>query len=161
MSRTFRTKLAGTSFKNPNGTDRQTIISDLVQPGQPLILIAEPENEFDKFAVGAWINCKGALHQIGYLDSRLAAEVTRLTAKGGGAAATIEVVTGGTPQHETLGVIFQMTKFDPGEKITQPTIGTSSLTTPLPPQPFLIDPPTPKSYSVGYMIGRIVRKIFT
>lgn len=154
MSRTFHTKLSGTSHKNDDGTDRQTIIRNLVKPAQPLILISEPDNQFDKFAIGAWINCNGALHQVGYLDSRLAAEVTRLMARKGAATATIQTTIGGTAERPTLGVVIEITKFDPADEIVQQSANTPVVTQ----APFIAAPPSPAAYSIGYVVGRFLRK---
>jgi hypothetical protein len=74
----FDGKVAGISHRNADQTSRQQIASTL-GPYDELQLAPEPENPFDPKAV-ALLTPGG--EQVGYLDARLAAEVTRQAIKG-------------------------------------------------------------------------------
>lgn len=117
MAKTFNVKLAGVSHKNDDGTDRQIYIERFAQAGMPLTLKPEPDNRFDPNAVSVWIeDCRRLQKmQIGFLDARLAGEVTRLIKRGGTASAHIVEVVGGSREMPTRGVVIEMTKREPGE----------------------------------------------
>lgn len=114
-ARSFTTKLVGVSHKNTDGMARQAYIKRFAKPGMAVHLKPEPNNPYDPDAVGAWITARSlfifkADVQIGYLDSRLAGEVSRLLARGGSATASIVEIVGGTRGAETLGVVVSITK---------------------------------------------------
>lgn len=117
MPKTFNVKLAGVSHKNADGMARQAYIYRFAKPGMTVHLRPEPNNPYDANAVGAWITARSLIIfkadvQIGYLDSRLAGEVSRLLSRGGTATAQIVEVVGGTSGAETLGVVVSITKSD-------------------------------------------------
>lgn len=115
MPKTFNVKLVGVSHKNADGMARQAYIRRFAKPGMAVHLKPEPNNPYDANAVGAWITARSLIIfkadvQIGYLDSRLAGEVSRLLARGGSATASIAEVIGGSSGAETLGVVIGITK---------------------------------------------------
>lgn len=83
----FFTKLSGVTFDN-----RQDVI-ELLQAGDPLRLVREPDNEFDPMACAVH-DAHGSM--VGYLNRRLAAAIAPLV--DGGVAYDVEVadVTGGS-----------------------------------------------------------------
>lgn len=118
MAKLFNTKLAGVTHKNPDGRARQAYIRRYAKAGMTVHLRPEPSNPHDQNAVGAWITARALLIfkadvQIGYLDSRLAGEITRLLSRGGAATAVIVDVVGGTKGAPTLGVVVQISKSEP------------------------------------------------
>lgn len=117
MPRSFTTKLVGVSFDNQDGSSRQIYIRKHATAGKSILLRAEPDNPYDKNAIGAWIPGDTEAVQIGYLDSRLAGEVRRLLERGGNATASITRVVGGTPGYATYGVVISFRKYEPGEAI--------------------------------------------
>ena len=68
----FDGKVAGTTHRNPDGTSRQQIALTLA-PHDELTLQAEPDNPWDANAI-AVLTAGG--EQLGYLEARLAREVT-------------------------------------------------------------------------------------
>ena len=115
MPKTFNVKLVGVSHKNADGMSRQAYIRRFAKPGMEVHLKPEPNNPYDANAIGAWITARSLIIfkadvQIGYLDSRLAGEVTRLLSRGGTASAVIVEIVGGTSGAETLGVVASITK---------------------------------------------------
>lgn len=115
MARTFNVKLVGVTHKNSDGSARQAYIRKFAKQGMPLMLRPEPNNPYDKNAVGAWITATVFWFfkediQLGYLDSRLAEEISRLINQGGSASAKIAEIVGGTPGAESYGVIAEITK---------------------------------------------------
>lgn len=113
--RSFTTKLVGVSHKNADGMARQAYIKRFAKTGMAIHLKPEPNNPYDPNAVGAWVTARSLFFfkadvQIGYLDSRLAGEISRLLARGGTATAQIVEVIGGTRGAETLGVVVSLTK---------------------------------------------------
>ncbi len=108
-ARTFATKVVGVTRRNVDGRSRQDVIRDCAI-GDDVLLVPEPDNPADPHAIAVY---RSNGHQIGYLDRRLAGEVSRLVPRGGGAKASIKDIVGGTEGAPTLGVVLQMTKTDP------------------------------------------------
>ena len=69
----FFTKIAGVTFRNPDGSSRQRIIKEC-RVGEALLLIREPDNPIDKFAVKV---VRGNGQQLGYLGRNIAREGDR------------------------------------------------------------------------------------
>jgi HIRAN domain-containing protein len=69
----FYTKVAGTTFPNPDGSSRPAVI-EACKTIDSLMLRAEPDNPFDPNAIAV---CRKNGDQLGYLDRRLAGEITR------------------------------------------------------------------------------------
>lgn len=100
-SNSFHTKLAGVSKKNSDGSSRQKIIEECVWKGHPLDLIPEPDNPYDKNAVGVWWSKD---RQIGYLSAQVAETVSPLISQGIPVSAVVTDVTGGDGDNRTRGV---------------------------------------------------------
>jgi len=67
--------VAGTGFKNSNGSDRASIIRNNVKEGTVVFLVREPNNEHDPNAVAVFIEVGGLFgfgkskKQIGYIKA--------------------------------------------------------------------------------------------
>ena len=67
--------VAGTGFKNRDGTDRAAIIRDHVRDGMSVRLVREPDNEHDINAIAVYIEAGGIFgfgkreRQIGYIKA--------------------------------------------------------------------------------------------
>lgn len=109
----IKTKVAGVSHRNSNGSDRQTIIKKHIRNGKKLTLIREPQNKYSKNATGVWYIKKGILRkrkfQIGYLSQFIADEVAPLLDKGWNANATVMNVSGGSRKKPARGVNIKIT----------------------------------------------------
>ena len=108
-SETFYSKLAGVSARNPDGFERQRLIRSFCKPGMPLIFRREPDNPYDKNAIGVWIKTRVFFFftkeiQMGYLNLDVAKELSKLMDRGGSVSGYISEVTGGTRDKENLGV---------------------------------------------------------
>ncbi|MFY7788559.1 MAG: HIRAN domain-containing protein [Thermoflexibacteraceae bacterium] len=68
---TIHTKITGTAYRNPDGNDRQVIITKM-KVGEKLLLIPEPTNPYDKDAIQL-VRVTGEL--VGYLEMDLALEI--------------------------------------------------------------------------------------
>ena len=89
--RKIRTKVYGISFRNADGTRRQQV-AEKCSPGDPLVLVREPENPYDDLAVA--VHTVGNA-QLGYLGGHLAHQVTDALESGRRVSAAIINVTGG------------------------------------------------------------------
>ena len=69
----FEANVVGVSFENRDGQSRQDIIRRLCQPGARLYLRREPNNPYDRHAVGVYRVGK----KIGHLDKYLARRVSK------------------------------------------------------------------------------------
>jgi hypothetical protein len=68
----IKTRVAGVSFDNRDGTPRQPFLK-LAQKGDRLSFRREPDNPFDANAIGVdWCDPPGQCHQIGYVPRGLA-----------------------------------------------------------------------------------------
>jgi hypothetical protein len=64
MTHTFRARVEGLTHKNPNGTNRQKILSKC-KVGEPLNLVREPDDPKDEFAVAVF---RLSGEKLGYLS---------------------------------------------------------------------------------------------
>lgn len=70
--------VAGTGFKNNNGSDRASIIRKYVREGTKVFLVREPDNKYDPNAVAVYITTGGLFglgarkKQIGYIKAKRA-----------------------------------------------------------------------------------------
>jgi hypothetical protein len=69
--RAFHTKVAGITHQNDDGSERQRIASQC-RPGEPLVLIPDPDNPHDENAIRV---CRAYGEQLGFLNSELAPKV--------------------------------------------------------------------------------------
>ena len=87
----IRTKVAGVSHQNEDGSDRQELIRSR-EAGDHLFLVRDPDNEYDDHAVAVH---HGIFGQIGFIGSNLSQEVAEHMDSGRKAYAVILTVTGG------------------------------------------------------------------
>ena len=74
----FYAKLAGVTYRNDDGTERQPMIAVLL-PFMELRLVRQPRNKFDSNAVAVMARGK---RQLGFLPSDTARQITRALAEG-------------------------------------------------------------------------------
>jgi hypothetical protein len=106
---TIHTKVAGVSFKNPDGSSRQQHIRRYCAASIPVFLRREPDNRHDKNTVAVWVSAhRFAVFQsevqIGHLNAELAAEIAHHIDHGGTVTGEITEVTGGRHDTPALGV---------------------------------------------------------
>jgi len=87
--------VAGVTYENPDGSDRQEILEDC-RSGEKLLLIREPNNEYDRNAIRV---CRISREQIGYIPQMFSAEIAPLLDRGHPVKAQIIELT----QTETIG----------------------------------------------------------
>lgn len=106
----IKSKVVGVSHKNPDGTDRQSIIRDLCGAGCRLNVFREPNNPHsaDGTAVSLWLTARGRHWQLGYIRDGLSADVTEHLNKGGAVSVLVLEVTGGTQDKPSRGVNIQI-----------------------------------------------------
>lgn len=80
QEKAFYVKVVGTSHRNSDRTSRTRIIGEC-STFDSILLAPEPENKFDPNAIA--VRRRETNEQLGYLDSRLAGEITRDMAKHG------------------------------------------------------------------------------
>lgn len=85
----YQLTVAGTGFKNSDGTSRELLIKKFVREDIPIFLEREPSNEHDPNAIGVYIEVKRMVffgpyrYQIGYINKRWAATLTKRLNAGG------------------------------------------------------------------------------
>jgi hypothetical protein len=94
--------VAGVSYANDDGTDRQTIIRKHCQEGTSLTLVREPNNPRDRNAVAIYVGRS----QIGYVSSDDAPRVATCLDEGWTYVASVGRLYGGTKDKPSLGVNF-------------------------------------------------------
>jgi len=73
MTEFIRTNVAGVTFENEDGVQRQELIRQLVKPGLPVYLEREPSNSADPNAVIVFLNTPdNQFYQLGYLPRKIA-----------------------------------------------------------------------------------------
>lgn len=113
--RSFFTKIAGVTFRNPDGSSRQRIIREC-RVGEALLLTREPDNPVDKFAVAVRrINGQ----QLGYLGQQITREghssgLAWNMDRGDRYLCRISSITGGGPGR-SHGVNIEIREARPGE----------------------------------------------
>jgi hypothetical protein len=95
-------KVAGVTFPNDDGSERQSIIRRC-QPGERLILRHEPDNEYSEFAIQV-LRENG--EQLGHAPEYLAERICQELESGYQAIGFLKSVTGGTRDMPTRGVNF-------------------------------------------------------
>lgn len=106
----LHSKIAGTTFKNDDGTSRQEIIKRHARAPQQIFLKHEPKPKYPN-AVAVYIKAKSGcnpfarnkLMQIGYLKDELATGLSE-DVQNNLVVGRIEEVTGGKGAKKTLGV---------------------------------------------------------
>lgn len=78
----IRTRVAGVTFENRDGTPRQPFVKKAKKDDR-LVLRREPDNLFDPNAIGVWwADPEGQDHQVGYVPRALAAVLAPLVDEG-------------------------------------------------------------------------------
>lgn len=100
----FYSKIAGVSFRNDDGADRQNLIRAYARPGLILVLKREPGNRFspDGTTIGIWLSSPKV--QIGYINDEVSLKLAPILDGGGSVIASITEITGGTNDKPTTGV---------------------------------------------------------
>lgn len=71
----MRTHVSGVTFSNEDGTSRRSIIS-LMSETDTIVLERDPYNQYDSNAVKVCVMKNGRKLQIGYVEKKLAAEIS-------------------------------------------------------------------------------------
>jgi hypothetical protein len=110
MLKTFKTKVAGVTHQNPNGTDRQKILAKC-DTGEIVRLVREPDNPYNEYAIAVF---RKSGEQIGYIAQHVAKEHPALHGladdmdDGYDVAALIVDLVGGSKRKETRGCILEV-----------------------------------------------------
>jgi hypothetical protein len=112
----IHSRVYGSVSDNPDGSNRQWNIQKYCSAGKKLILIPEHDNEFDKYAIGVWVESrfllvKTGLHQIGYINADLSEELNNHMTSKGRVSARINEVTGGSGAKTNIGVNILIEKY--------------------------------------------------
>jgi hypothetical protein len=114
-TRTFRTKVAGVTFRNRDKSRRQDIVEQC-SPGEAVLLVREPRNRHDPNAIAV---CRAVDNQqIGYIAAHVTASLAADIDNKFAATGRIVEVTGGSGWDEdegrpfALGVVIEVTLTD-------------------------------------------------
>jgi hypothetical protein len=121
-------KVAGVTFPNDDGSERQSVLKNC-RVDEPLVLQHDPKNAFSKFATKV-MRVDG--QQLGYMPEYLAERMFRELKLGYKASAMLKDLTGGTPDRPTRGANFIVFFFLPdvsGVELTQYVIAAESIKT--------------------------------
>jgi hypothetical protein len=108
----FHSKISGVTQRNDDGSDRQTLIRDYVQPGMQLIVKREPDNPYDDCAISLWVKTRTlrifeSERQIGYLNTCVASDLAPYLDKGGWTRITVKEVTGGGDRNYGVNIFIE------------------------------------------------------
>ncbi len=108
--RSFYSKVAGVTFRNSDGTDRQRIIAQFCRPGIMLRCSREPDNPKDPNAVGVWMKTQGMARgvQIGYLNREAAEDVAPHLDQGDAVEIKVANVTGGDGDNLGVNILISL-----------------------------------------------------
>ena len=104
----FRTNLAGVTFENDDGINRQKIIAKCSE-GEIVRLVRDRGNRHDPNAVRVE---RGSGEQIGWLPADIAKEIAPVMDREIIPDAVIVKMMGGTEDKPTLGVLIDIGRFD-------------------------------------------------
>ncbi len=98
--RMVRSKVAGVSFRNRDGSDRQRIIRKFCRAGKSLEVRLEPDNRYSEDAIGLWVRGRWlfilpARYQVGYVKEAVASQIREDVIRGSRISVRILEVTGG------------------------------------------------------------------
>jgi hypothetical protein len=107
------TKLAGVTHTDPvSGIDRQILIKAHLRPGMVLELRREPDNEYDRNAIGVRLRKRIGLRNrdlhLGYIKASEAQYLAPRMDAGQVVTATVLAITGNTKDRPTCGVKLQI-----------------------------------------------------
>ncbi len=106
--RRFNTRVAGVSYKNPDGTERQEILLRL-DPGDIAGLVREPDNPHGSDAIAVVDPHYG---QLGYIPGHIATRLADELDSGKTGFARIVEITGGTGDKPHLGCAVEVLLYD-------------------------------------------------
>jgi hypothetical protein len=118
-AQTIRSKVAGVTFTNDDGSRRQRIIRKFCRAGMPLDVRLEPNNPYSENAIGLWVRARRffvfpARYQIGYVRNDLADGLREDIDRGCGMTVRIlDVTGGGWFRKRNYGVNIKITLTDP------------------------------------------------
>ncbi len=95
-----RSKVAGVSFPNEDGSSRQRIIRKYCRPGKSLEVRLEPDDRYSDDAMGLWVRGRWlfifpARYQIGHVKNEIASQIRADVVRGCPISVRILDVTGG------------------------------------------------------------------
>ena len=98
--RMVRSKVAGVSFRNRDGSNRQRIIRKFCRAGKSLDVRLEPDNAYSEDAMGLWVRGRWlfivpARYQVGYIKNQITSEIREDVVRGCRISVRILEVTGG------------------------------------------------------------------
>lgn len=125
LVRTFRLGVVGESYRNDDGTSRQTLLAK-AKPWMHVELEPEPDNPHDTEAVAVWIV---GLGQVGYLPK---GHELFDDAAAGLAEAKIDQLTGGTAEKPSRGLVLEIQIFedDPAQQAVPSSKGAEKVCEP-------------------------------
>ncbi len=106
--RRFTTRVAGVSYKNPDGTERQEILQNL-DPGDIASLVREPDNPHGSDAIAVIDPRYG---QLGYIPGHIAHRLADQLDGGKTGFARIVEITGGTRDKPHRGCAVEVLLYD-------------------------------------------------
>lgn len=120
MEKQFYSKLAGVTGDNEDGRSRQSLIRKFASKEEVLILEREPDNSYDLNAIAAYViplddPWGEDQYKVGFLSSKVAAELAPLMDSGYQVVCSVTDVTGGEEGKESIGVNILLTIFTPEE----------------------------------------------
>ena len=144
----IKSKVAGVSFKNNNGTSRQELIRKYCKPGLALVLQPDPANPHGHgTAVEILVSTPTGLQQIGFVrDTDLDDQIAEAIGNEQRVDCHILNITGGTKESPTIGVNVVYHVYDENEEPAAPVP---------PPPPAPVIPKTPTSSS-KILLGIII-----
>jgi len=111
--RRFTTRVAGVSFKNPDGVSRQDILRRL-RPGHMAVLLRQPDNPKDPDAVAVIDPHYG---QFGFIPADIAARLASQLDQGMAGFARVTEIMGGTRDKPSLGCAVEVLLYDSDTEI--------------------------------------------
>lgn len=119
FGRSFHGKIAGTSQKNADGSDRQEYVKRYARAGEELLMVPEPYNAHSPAAIALFVVREAGMmkktkeaFQLGYVSGELAPKLHQLWADGKRVKVFVSEVTGGTREKPNRGVnlLFEVTE---------------------------------------------------
>jgi hypothetical protein len=123
----FRSKVAGVTYPNADGSSRQEYIKKYCRPGYHLYLMPEPENQADRNATAVYVtDSKNNAYQIGYVTQNANDDVHSALVNGEPVNMRITEITGGTADAPNRGVNVEISIGGKSQGPTAPNIVTNA-----------------------------------
>lgn len=100
------------SHNNSDGSSRQQIISTL-EEGEPVLILRELSNEYDRHAIAVYVERDGWPRQIGYLSRKDARLHAQMIDAGKAYRAEVRHIVGGTSDEPSRGVWLDLYRMEP------------------------------------------------